>query len=363
MLPILAHVPSKLLFVAALLLAVGTALWNQRARRRNPETPRSSTPIYLLIGAWLLLGLRGGTWIPSGGIFARPWEPVPIFSYGVMLGTSMVVGWFLALRLAKNDGIPNEQAGAIYMWTAVWSIIGARLLYVITEWHEFANPLDAFLLNKGGLVAYGGMIGGFLASWYGCRKRKIHLLRWADVAAPSVVLGTAITRVGCLLFGCDYGKRADLPWAIRFPANTPAWYDHVSNYSLDKSSLFSYPVHPTQVYESRTGLALVGLLMSLRRVRKFSDEVFRGCVMGYGILRPIIEIYRGDDDRGSVGTLSTSQFIGLASVLAGIGLLVYLVKRYRADPAAARLWEIPIPVPAKADPESNQRSRRRRKGR
>jgi hypothetical protein len=85
--------------------------------------------------------------------------------------------------------------------------------------------------------------------------------------------------------------------------------------------------------------------------------------MGYGILRPIIEIYRGDDDRGSVGTLSTSQFIGLASVAAGLGLLVYLIKRCRADPAAVRLWEIPMPVRAKADPESNQRSRRRRKGR
>jgi phosphatidylglycerol:prolipoprotein diacylglycerol transferase len=361
MLPILAHVPSKLLFVAALLLAVGTALWNQRARRRNPETPRSSTPIYLLIGAWLLLGLRGGTWIPSGGIFARPWEPVPIFSYGVMLGTSMVVGWFLALRLAKNDGIPNEQAGAIYMWTAVWSIIGARLLYVITEWQEFANPLDAFLLNKGGLVAYGGMIGGFLASWYGCRKRKIQLLRWADVSAPSVVLGTAITRVGCLLFGCDYGKRADLPWAIRFPANTPAWYDHVSNYSLDKSSLFSYPVHPTQVYESLTGLALFGLLMYLRRVRKFSGEVFLGWVMGYGILRPIIEIYRGDSDRGAVGPMSTSQFIGLVSVVAALFLLFRLLKKFKADPDALRLWERPLPVAApSSEPGRRARGKRRR---
>jgi prolipoprotein diacylglyceryltransferase len=98
-------------------------------------------------------------------------------------------------------------------------------------------------------------------------------------------------------------------------------------------------------------------------VRKFSGEVFLGWVLGYGIMRPIIEIYRGDDDRGSVGILSTSQFIGLASVVAGLGLLIYLVKRYRADPAAARLWEIPLPAQAKAEPEPNQRSRRRRKGR
>ena len=64
------------------------------------------------------------------------------------------------------------------------------------------------------------MIGGFLASWYCCRKRSIPLLQWADVAAPSVVLGTAITRVGCFLFGCDYGARSSLPWAVRFPGRT-----------------------------------------------------------------------------------------------------------------------------------------------
>src|SRR4030095_791491 len=92
-----------------------------------------------------------------------------------------------------------------------------RLLYVFTNWSEFDSLTQVVMVNRGGLVAYGGMIGGFLASWYGCRKRKIPLLQWADVAAPSVVLGTAITRVGCLMFGCDYGKVTDVPWAIRFP--------------------------------------------------------------------------------------------------------------------------------------------------
>jgi prolipoprotein diacylglyceryl transferase len=357
MLQTLAHIPSKLLFILALILAVVSALWNARARRKNPEIPRTSTPFYLLVGAWLLLGLRGGSWIPSGGMFAHEWKSVPVFSYGVMLGTSMVVGWFLALRLAKNDGIPSEQAGAIYMWTAVWAIVGARLLYVITEWQEFSNPLDIILLNKGGLVAYGGMIGGFFTSWYGCHKRKIRLLRWADVSAPSVVLGTAITRVGCLLFGCDYGRRSDLPWAIRFPADSPAWQDHVSHFGLDKASPLSFPVHPTQIYETLASLAVFGLCMYLRRVRKFSGEVFVGWVMGYGILRSTIELFRGDADRGTVGPLSTSQFIGLVSSVAVAALLFFLLKRYKADPTAMRLWEQPLPVPA----ESGQRNTRRKR--
>ena len=362
--PILLQLPSKVLFVAALVLAVVSFVRNQVQRRRNPKVPATSTPLLLVAGAWALLGLRGGTWIPSAGVFGKPWLPVPIFSYGVMLTTGFVTGWFVAMRLARKDGIRDEDAGAIYMWTAVWSIVGARLLYVITQFHEFSNPFDIVMLNKGGLVAYGGMLGGFAASWYGCHRRKIELLRWADVSAPSVVLGTAITRVGCLLFGCDYGKVSHVPWAIRFPKDTPAWKDHVySMHALSPDAAWSLPVHPTQIYETLTGLALFGLLMYLRSVRRFSGEVFLGWVLGYGIMRPIIEIYRGDDDRGSVGTLSTSQFIGLASVVAGIGLLVYLIRRYRADPAAARLWEIPLATQAKAEPVSQERSRRRRKNR
>jgi phosphatidylglycerol:prolipoprotein diacylglycerol transferase len=283
-----------------------------------------------------------------------------------MLGISRIVGWFLVMRLARQDGISPETAGHIYMWTAVWSIVGARLLYSVVQYEEYDSLLDVFKIWEGGLVAYGGMIGGFLASWYNCRRAKIPLLRWADVAAPSVVLGTAITRIGCLLFGCDYGKRTDLAWAIQFPQSSPAWKDHVANFGLPPTALESYPIHPTQLYETLAGLFLFGLLMLLRRVRKFSGMVFLGWVIGYGILRPIIEAFRDDDQRGSVGPLSTSQFIGLTSVVLGLALLVYLLRRYREDPAGLRLWEQPLPATAPATPTAQPRKassgKRRRNG-
>jgi phosphatidylglycerol:prolipoprotein diacylglycerol transferase len=357
----LLNLPSRLLFVAAILLAVVVVVRGVLHQRRDPKAPSvwSSNVVYLLLGAWALMAFRGGSWVPTGAVFSRPWLPVPIHSYGVMLGTSMIVGWFLAMRLAKEDGIAAEQAGAIYMWTAVWSIVGARILYVIANHSEFDSVFDIFKVWNGGLVAYGGMIGGFLTSWYCCHKRKIPLLRWADVAAPSVVLGTSITRIGCLLFGCDYGRRTDLPWAIRFPRNAPAWQDHLQNLQLPSDAAFSYPVHPTQIYELLAGLFIFGLLMILRRVRKFSGEVFLGWVIGYGILRPIIEIYRDDKQRGNVGPLSTSQFIGLVSVILGVALLVHLVRRYRSDPEGSRLWEMPLePAVAAGPPLRGPRKRR-----
>ncbi len=354
--PILVQLPSKLLFIAACVLAAGLFVADCLKHRRNSSHPWSSTPLYLLGAAWLLLGQKSGAWLPTGHGLALPWAPVPIFSYGVMLGTSMIIGWFLAMRLATRDGIAHDQAGTIYMWTALWSIIGARVLYVIVQWREFDSVLEMAMVNRGGLVAYGGMIGGFLASWHGCHKRKIPLLQWADVSAPSVVLGTAITRVGCLLFGCDYGKRTDLPWAIRFPGpnamnpqGSPAWRDHVDNFGLARDAARSFPIHPTQVYEMLAGLFLFGLMMLVRRKRTFSGQAFLVWVIGYGTLRPIIEIFRDDDQRGTVGPFSTSQFIGIVGVTLGLALLASLVKRHRADPAALRLWELaPTPEPVTA---------------
>src|SRR5215471_3904997 len=162
--PILVNIPAKLLFAVALVLAVAAFARELIRRRADPSVPWSATPLYLLVGAELLLGLKSGAWIPSPAAFAATWSPVPIYAYGVMLGTSLIVGWFLAMRLAKVDGIPQQEAGTIYMWTAVWSIIGSRVLWFFTDPAPHDSIFEIFKIQNGGLVAYGGMIGGFLAS-------------------------------------------------------------------------------------------------------------------------------------------------------------------------------------------------------
>jgi phosphatidylglycerol:prolipoprotein diacylglycerol transferase len=358
--PVLVELPSKLLFVLALVLALVSFVQDKRRRAKDPALPKNGTALWLLAGAYALVRFRAGSWVPTPDVFSRPWQSVPIHAYGVMLGTSMIIGWFLAMRLAKQDGIRAETAGNIYMWTAVWSIVGARLLYCVVMFRTLSSPFDVFKIWEGGLVAYGGMIGGFLASWYNCRRAGIPLLRWADVSAPSVVLGTAITRIGCLLYGCDYGRTSDVAWAIRFPVGSPAFKDQLAGHVINATATASAAVHPTQLYEFCAGLFLFGLLMFLRRVRKFSGEVFLGWVIGYGVLRPIIEIYRDDPQRGTVfGNMSTSQFIGIVSVVLGVGLLVALLRRYRQDPTSLRLWEVPIEAPAAAVPRAAGGKRRR----
>ena len=364
--PILVDIPAKLLFFVALVGALVLFVRELLQRRADRSIPFSSTPLLLLAGALVICG-KLGDWS-----FGHPWKPVPIYSYGVMLGTSLVAGWFVAMKFAAEDQIDPQEAGTIYMYTAIWAIIGSRVLWFINALTDPTQPnvslLDLFKVWQGGLVAYGGMIGGFLASWYGCHKRKIPLLKWADVSAPSVVLGTGITRIGCFLFGCDYGRVTTLPWAVRFPGEntrlfhglvqgapqgSPAWQHHVYTLQpiserLEHAAAWSYPVHPTQIYESLAGLFLFGVLVFIRRHRKFSGQVFLGWVLGYGILRPVIEMFRDDEDRGLYRLpftehlqFSTSQYIGGISVILGLGLLVSLVRRYRRDPDSLRLWLTP----------------------
>ncbi|HEY1536855.1 MAG TPA: prolipoprotein diacylglyceryl transferase [Polyangiaceae bacterium] len=243
-------------------------------------------------------------------------ESLPIYSYGAMLCASIVVGWFLTLRLGERDGLPRELLANCYFVTAIAALIGARVLYVLTNLEEFHDFLDMLAVRRGGLVAYGGFLGGFAGSWWYLRRRGFGLLPWADVAAPSLASGLMLTRIGCYLFGCDFGTPlgANAPvWLKRlgtFPrwpndvldgAGSPAWLQHVDLRGLSVSAQASLPVHPTELYESLAGALLLVLSWQLRKASRFRGEVFLAFTFGYGYLRFLLEIVRDDSERGSFG--------------------------------------------------------------
>lgn len=242
---------------------------------------------------------------------------IPIYSYGVMLGLSLVVGWYLTLWLADKDGLPKETMANCYVVTAIAAIIGSRLLYVLTNLSEFNGIGDFFAFRRGGLVAYGGFLGGYLGSWLYLKRNKISLMPWADVAVPSLASGLLITRIGCYLFGCDFGRPlgASAPqWLQKlgtfphWPSGTlehgegsPAWVHQVQHYGLSIDAAQSNPVHPTQIYESLVGLLLLALLMWQRKNQRFRGQVFMLFAFAYGFLRFLIEIVRDDAERGTWG--------------------------------------------------------------
>ena len=311
-------------------------------------------------------------------LFEIPFVHLPIFSYGVMLGLSLIVGWYIVLGLCERDGMNREMTGRLYVLTAVNSVISARLLYVFTNFDRFDSPLQIFAVWQGGLVAYGGFLGGFLTGVVASYLRSFNyrLLTWADCVVPSLGTGLLFTRIGCLMFGCDFGRPVEVGsaaarWALEFPRGSPAFAEQLKHGLIQGDAARSLPVHPTQIYEALIGLALFGITMLVRRFRRFSGETFCVFTMSYGVLRFFVETLRADEQRGEIGPLSTSQFIGVLTAGAAAIFYVYLYLRWRRDPAAARYWEQrPAgaapgnePAGAKREPvaESPRGRRRRRK--
>jgi phosphatidylglycerol:prolipoprotein diacylglycerol transferase len=296
---------------------------------------------------------------------------LPIYSYGVMLGLSLVVGWYITLGLCVKDGMDRELMGRCYVFTAVSAVIGARLLYIVTNLDRMDSFFDIFKVWQGGLVAYGGFLGGLVGSTIFCKWQGIRLIAWADCAVPSLCSGLAVTRIGCLMFGCDFGKPFDGKWSIVFPKGAPAWNQQLHEKLISADALHSLPVHPTQIYESLNGLVLLAMLFLVRRYRKFSGEMFVAFFMGYAPLRYFVETLRADEQRGMIGPFSTSQFIGVVTFLAGAALLVYLYQQYKKNPAALRLWEngqamvaaAPVaaaPTAPRGNPNAEKRRRKKR---
>jgi phosphatidylglycerol:prolipoprotein diacylglycerol transferase len=269
-----------------------------------------------------------------------PWRDVPVYSYGVMLGTSMIVAWYVVMVLGeKKEGFSRDVMATTFIFTAIAAIVGSRVLYIATNPDEFHDIATCFKLWDGGLVAYGGFLGGLLGAWLYLRRRPdATLLGWADIVAPTLGLGLGFTRIGCYLFGCDFGAplSGDAPEWLRtigtFPrhadgSGSPAFRHHVEQYDLSPLAEHSLPVHPTQLYESVAGFALAAVCFWVWQRRRFRGQVILTLTILYGIWRFLIEYVRDDPERGFYFGFSTSQLISIA--LVPLCALLYQVLRQR----------------------------------
>ena len=316
-----------------------------------------------------------------------PWGGLPIFSYGVMLGLSLIVAWYLVMWLgATREGLDRDLMANTFIITAVTAIVGSRILYILTNFDEFDSPREWFDMRSGGLVAYGGFLGGFGGAWAYLHYKKISLLPWADVVAPTLATGLMFTRVGCYLYGCDFGARlsGDAPawlkslgtfphWASAAgtgfacaspPTGSPAFNHHVQEYDLARDAAASFPVHPTQLYESLAGLALFAITMFVWKKRSFRGQPLFVLVMAYGVWRFFIEMVRDDPERGGLGGFTTSQLISLALVpIAGFAYLtMYRRAKALGMPAVPNLDSPPLPpAPQPSEAETSDAKKRTKK--
>lgn len=227
-----------------------------------------------------------------------------------MVALAFIAGLWTASRRCLREGIAPEKIIDIGPWLIVGAILGARTLYVTSYWQEqFAGKpfYEVFMVQHGGLVFYGGLIGASLGCILYSRLKKIPLWKLADILAPSIALGYVFGRIGCLLNGCCYGRACDLPWAVHFPSGHE-----------------TYPngVHPTEVYESLLNLGLYAGLAWLYRRKKFDGQVFAVYLVCYALLRSFVEMFRGDYPVRKIlgGWVTPAHLVSLAILLVGMGL-------------------------------------------
>lgn len=245
--------------------------------------------------------------------------PFTVYGYGLMIAIGIFSAYCLAEYRAKKIGLKDELIFGMTIWAVLGGILGGKILYFITILPQiFADPSLLYRDLLEGYVIYGALIGGFLAIVLYCKIRQMRLLAYLDLTLPSVALAQGFGRIGCLLAGCCYGRETDSAFSITF---------HDSAYAPNEVALI-----PTQILSS--GLDFLHFFILLDFVKKWKKK--DGQVTGlyfmlYSTGRFILEYFRGDLERGSVGILSTSQFIAIFMFLFGALFFFGLSKKKEKD--------------------------------
>lgn len=227
---------------------------------------------------------------------------VTIHGYGLMIGLGVLCAIFLAQYRAKKRGLNVDQLYSIFLLVLIFGFVGAKLLYCIVEIKSILNN-PMLILSGDGFVVYGGIVGGIAAMMLYCRIKKTSFLMYFDLLAPSVALAQGFGRLGCFLAGCCYGRETDSVFCTVF---------HNSLYAPNGVKLL-----PTQLIMSGGDFIIALILLLYARIDRKKGKTGGLYLILYGIGRFTVEFLR-DDYRGSIGFLSTSQFISIFILLLGV---------------------------------------------
>lgn len=232
--------------------------------------------------------------------------PFELRSYGVIVLLSFLAGLWLARKEAARKGLDPALMVEFSFYALIGGILGARLYFI-----AFSDPLaylskpwEIFAVWHGGIGIIGALIGGFLAAVWFCRKRRIPLLRFADILAPAAPLGQTLGQFACLANGDAYGRPTDLPWAITY---------------TDPRSLapLNVPLHPLELYEMGAYFVVFLIVWLTRKRFKTDGSSFLVYLAAFGAARFVMEFFRGQPAL-FVGGIPAAQVVGVALILASV---------------------------------------------
>jgi len=234
--------------------------------------------------------------------------PVHIYLFGITIAAGMLAGILLALYEARRQGMPEDPFLDVLLYAILGGLLGARLAYVVVynPAHYLANPLDIFRVNAGGMSIHGGILGGVLAGVWRARKHGLPIWKVADTVAPALILGQAIGRIGCDVFGAPM---------------LGSWFWGVNvNGAL---------LHPAQLYEFVLNYLLFAYLWSRRGSSHYQGQVFVHYLVGFSIIRAVAELFRVNP--ALFNLVSVAHVLSLIGIAAGLLLSRYLKHRYPLD--------------------------------
>jgi phosphatidylglycerol:prolipoprotein diacylglycerol transferase len=261
-------------------------------------------------------------------LFRVPGLGIPVYGFGLLVVIGFYVGLFVAVRRSRRERLDPEVVYELTVWMLVGGMVGARLFYVVEYWGEKIHTIaQAFKVWEGGIVFYGGFIGGLGALFLYRAFRPFPLLPTLDAIAPSIALGTALGRVGCFLNGCCYGDLCDISWlAVRFPAGSPPWLAERTQGLIASDATRSLPLHPTQLYSAVDGLLLFALLTAYYPIRRRDGEVMSLLLITYPVTRFLVERLR-DDEVALASGFTIAQTISLFVLASGLMFWSWLSAR------------------------------------
>jgi prolipoprotein diacylglyceryl transferase len=235
--------------------------------------------------------------------------PFTLTWHGFFTAVGIILGVSLSVWLAKRDGIPSEVAQEIALVAVPSAIVGARLFYVFEHWDQFSGNIDGIItdINDGGITLYGGLLGGAIGGLVYGILRKVPIGIGLDIAAPGMILGQGIGRIGDLINGEHHADETSLPWAVRY----------VHPNTLGE---FGKAVHPTAGGYELVGdfVILAILLFVCRRYFRVPGWVFAAYVGLYSLMRFFLSYTRHDE--ATVGDVPVPQIV--AAALIGVAFIL-----------------------------------------
>jgi len=267
-------------------------------------------------------------------------KAIPIYSYGfmIMLGFAGVI--LISVQRGKQFGISPNHIMDLGLFAMLGGILGARLWHFIQYNDSYEDWWQFVEIWRGGIVFYGGLIGGFLCCSAYIIKFKLHWFSVAEVVGPAIPMGIAFARLGCFLNGCCYGGvcEAGFP-SVQFPKGSPAFASHSAEgfeHALSPewwnpfTAQWSMPVHPAQLYASFGAMLLFVCLMAFARYfAKRPGESFAMLLVLYAPFRYVMELFRADTPPVMLG-MTAGQATGV--FLLPAGLLLFFALRFGKIP-------------------------------